>query len=248
MDTMIFRIRQYAFLYFALKIVDRVSQEAYSGSMPETIAYEDLSEKVYQSIKGMILTGELLPGDKLKQEDLALRLGVSRTPLASAFSKLEKEMLVELLPRRGARVRALSKAELLDLYDVRIRLEPLGAAETAKRAGEAALAELEATLAAYRTTVSAKDPAAIRLADYQFHLVITRLSGNEALFRIVSSFNIVFICNQRGILKPPAKSLAEHEALAGAIRSHDAELASRIMEDHLLDARARLAALIEERP
>ncbi|HKJ84610.1 MAG TPA: GntR family transcriptional regulator, partial [Spirochaetia bacterium] len=69
------------------------------------VDYEDLSGQVYRMLKHMILVGELKTGEKLRQDDLAERLGVSRTPLLSAFSKLEKEMLVELIPRRGAFVK-----------------------------------------------------------------------------------------------------------------------------------------------
>lgn len=219
--------------------------------MNATIEYEDLAEKVYRSIKTMILEGELEPGEKLRQEELALRLGVSRTPLAAAFSKLEKEMLVELLPRRGARVRALSSRELLDLYDIRIRLEPLGAHEAAQAVagvrpspggGPEGKARLDEVLEAYRKAVATDSPQAIKRADYDFHQAIVELSGNELLQRLIRSSNIVFISNQRGLLKDARTSLAEHEALFAAISGGEAERAEAIMEEHLSGARSNLAA------
>ena len=151
----------------------------------------DLSEKVYRELRIMILEGDLQPGEKLKQEVLANRLGISRTPLVSAFSKLEKEMLIELLPRRGARVRALTSKELLDLYDIRIMLEPIGAAGVAKNSTKEELKTLRQLLDAYRKLVDSEDHRAIRGADYEFHLAIARFSKNEPLFRIISAFNIV---------------------------------------------------------
>ena len=219
--------------------------------MNATIEYEDLAEKVYRSIKTMILEGELEPGEKLRQEELALRLGVSRTPLAAAFSKLEKEMLVELLPRRGARVRALSSRELLDLYDIRIRLEPLGAYEAAQAVagdrpapggGVEGKARLEGVLAAYRMAVATESPLAIKRADYDFHQAIVELSGNEILQRLIRSSNIVFISNQRGLFKDARTSLAEHEALFAAIAGGEAERAEAVMEEHLSGARSNLTA------
>jgi DNA-binding GntR family transcriptional regulator len=214
----------------------------------DSIAYEDLAEKVYKSLKEMILSGSLSPGDKLGQAELSKRLGVSRTPLAAAFSKLEKEMLVELLPRRGARVRRLSHRELVDLYDVRLRIEPLGAAQAASAvaAGRFPSARIQDALAFYRSAIHSGLTATIKRADYEFHLMIMQMSGNEALFRIVSSFNIVFICNQLGLLKPAAQSLAEHEALADAIASGDACGAERVMLEHLQGARTYLVAHPDE--
>ncbi|TVR06400.1 MAG: GntR family transcriptional regulator, partial [Spirochaetaceae bacterium] len=91
------------------------------------VEYEDLAQRVYKLLKQMILQGELCSGQRLPQDELAERLGVSRTPLLSAFSKLEREMLVETVPRRGSFVRAYSSEELLNIYDIRLRLEPLGA-------------------------------------------------------------------------------------------------------------------------
>jgi DNA-binding GntR family transcriptional regulator len=222
--------------------LDLIHESAYDAPVNQAIEYEDLSEKVYRAVKALILAGELEPGEKLRQEDLSARLGVSRTPLASAFSKLEKEMLVELLPRRGARVRVLSKAELLELYEIRLRLEPLGAAEAASSEDKEGRSALRSLLEAYREAVRRGGDMAIRRADYAFHLGVVSLSGNEALYRIISSFNLVSISNQRGLLKPPEQSLAEHEDLARAIETGRSAEAERIMDLHLRGARDALLA------
>ncbi len=232
-------------MFFALKIIDLDFSMPYSHAGMKTIEYADLAEKVYRSLKEMILEGEILPGEKLGQEELAGKLGVSRTPLAAAFSKLEKEMLVERLPRRGARVRILDRKNLVDLYDIRIRLESLGAKEAALNADDADLRRLDECLINYRTIKAEGNPKAIRVADYEFHLAIAEISRNEALYRIISSFNIVFICNQRGLLKPASRSLSEHELLVDAIRSRDCVEAERIMTEHLVDSRNRLKSMSE---
>jgi DNA-binding GntR family transcriptional regulator len=206
----------------------------------------DLSEKVYRELRIMILEGDLQPGEKLKQEVLANRLGISRTPLVSAFSKLEKEMLIELLPRRGARVRALTSKELLDLYDIRIMLEPIGAAGVAKNSTKEELKTLRQLLDAYRKLVDSEDHRAIRGADYEFHLAIARFSKNEPLFRIISAFNIVFICNQGGLLKPARSSYIEHVAMVEAISERNEAKAMELMRLHLTDSRHRLLSKLEE--
>ncbi|MHB0896730.1 MAG: GntR family transcriptional regulator [Spirochaetales bacterium] len=212
----------------------------------QRIVYADLSEKVYKELRTMLLEGELLPGEKLKQDSLATRLGISRTPLAAAFSKLEKEMLIELLPRRGARVRALNGKELLDLYDIRIMLEPLGAEGVARNGSPEDIAELLALLANYKSLVDSDSPRLVRRSDYDFHLAIARMSGNESLYRIISAFNIVFICNQGGLLKPARTSYEEHAALMDAISAHDQTASAAIMRAHLVDSRQRLLKNIQE--
>lgn len=207
--------------------------------------FEDLAEQVYRALKEMILTGELVPGQKLVQEALSERLGVSRTPLLAAFSKLEKELLVELVPRRGAYVKRLSPLELLHLYDVRLRLEPLGAAEAARNLDGPGRSELEKAFSAYRDCVASGDAARVRVADFEFHGTLMRLSRNSILDRILSSFAIVLASNQRGLMKPMEKSLAEHEALIGAILRRDERQAEAVMYAHLSEARDAAAALVE---
>jgi DNA-binding GntR family transcriptional regulator len=204
-----------------------------------------LAEQVYRTLRDMILAGELVPGQKLIQEALSERLGVSRTPLLAAFSKLEKEMLVELVPRRGAFVKQLSPTELLQLYEVRLRLEPLGAYEAARHIDKKTHQVLYELHASYCDAVQVGEAQAVRLADYRFHMAIMKLSGNTILERILSSFAIVSKSNQRGLMKPASKSLEEHNALRDAIARGDAELSERLMREHLTESRdnaARIAA------
>lgn len=214
--------------------------------MMRKIEYTDLPEKVYRALKDMILEGELAPGEKLRQEELSARLGVSRTPLAAAFSKLEKEMLVELLPRRGARVRILDMDQLLHIYDIRLRLEPLAAREAAESTDSGKKSELVRLLSEYKVCIDHGDEAKIRKADYEFHMAIASISPNEALRAILSSFGLLFLCNQRGLLKSAGTSLSEHEKLLAAICAGNGVEAERCMTSHLEDSRQHLSSIIME--
>lgn len=205
--------------------------------------FEDLSEQVYKALREMILKGELVPGQKLVQEALSERLGISRTPLLAAFSKLEKEMLVELVPRRGAFVKKLSLKELVELYEIRLRLEPLGASEAAARMNQEGEKLLREVLETHRQAVGEGVAPEIRLADYRFHMAIVKISNNSVLERILSSFSIVSKSNQSGLMKPREKSLSEHEALFKALADKDTERSERLMYDHLLEARDAAAKL-----
>lgn len=210
-----------------------------------TSRFEDLSEQVYRALREMILEGELVPGQKLTQESLSARLGTSRTPLLAAFSKLEKEMLVELVPRRGAFVKRLSGRELVELYEIRLRLEPLGAEEAARRMDGNKEATLRTVLEAHRRAVREGVEAEVRLADYRFHMTIAHIADNSVLERILSSFSIISKSSQSGLMKPRDKSLAEHETLFAALKDRNPELSARLMYEHLLesrDAAVRIAA------
>jgi len=207
------------------------------------VKQKELPETVYETIKEMILKNQLKSGEKLSQEKLADRLGVSRTPLLAAFSKLEKEMLVELVPRRGAFVKKLSKKEFEDLYDLRMRLEPLGAFEAANRRSDAQLAELRRRHEEFERQIAGTLSESIQEADYNFHMAIMRMSGNELLFRMIASFNIIIISNLEGLLKEPTRSLAEHDLIYEAIAAGRPEEAERCMYEHIADAKRNLLKL-----
>lgn len=204
------------------------------------INHIDLSEKVYQTLKEMILKNELKSGEKLNQERLCELLGVSRTPILSAFSKLEKEMLIEIVPRRGAYVKTLSKKEFIELYEIRMRLESLGAYEAAKKATEKEIAQLKSILDSFVNAVQQGAKKLLLERDYNFHMKIMEMSKNSLLYRIISSFNIIIISNMEGLLKDPNQSMEEHIKLFKAIQEHNPEVAEECMYNHILDSRYRI--------
>jgi DNA-binding transcriptional regulator YhcF (GntR family) len=166
------------------------------------VTYEDLLRRSTKRSE-MILTSELPPGTKLVQEDLSERLGVSRTPLLAAFSKLEKELLIELVPRRGAYVRKCDLSELYHFADIRLRLEPLGAREAAQEIDEAGIESLRSVFSVYKEAVESGQQAADQgkglPVPYGDHAAVEEFCPAP----ILSSFNIVLISNQRGLLNPP---------------------------------------------
>ncbi len=211
------------------------------------LEFQDLSYQVYEALKNMILGGEIKPGEKLRQDELAGRLGVSRTPLLSAFSKLEKELLVEMVPRRGAFVRRFHAEELVHVYDIRIRLEPLGAREAATHGTEQQVSELVDMCERFRALVNS-DPEneGIKRQDYAFHMKIMEMSGNNLLFTIISSFNIIAVANVYGFFKDPRVSAAEHQRIVDSIAAQDAERAADEMYIHVNNSRIHLISHLSE--
>jgi len=210
------------------------------------IKHLDLSEKVYYALKNMILNNELKSGEKLNQEKLAQKLGVSRTPLLSAFSKLEKEILVEIIPRRGAFVKKLNYNEFLELYDIRARLEPLGAYEAAKNTTTHEIKRLSKILDDFKKNITKYSSNNIVKIDYDFHMAIMKMSKNNFLFKMISSYNIILLSNLEGLLKDPHQSLEEHITIYNAIKEHNADLADKMMFSHLIDSKGRIKEKIRE--
>ncbi|TVQ21928.1 MAG: GntR family transcriptional regulator [Spirochaetaceae bacterium] len=211
------------------------------GGAMYKVEYDDLSQRVYKVLKQMILDGDLKSGERLAQDELAQRLGVSRTPLLSAFSKLEREMLVQTIPRRGSYVRSFTRSELLDVYDIRLRLEPLGARGAAANGTAEQIERLDALTAEYRQLVADHDSERVKHQDFEFHTLIMQMSGNTFLSSFVASSNIILIANVQGLIKSAEESLAEHLELVDAIRAHDGESAEELMYQHLLSSRTALA-------
>ena len=208
------------------------------------IHYRAIGNQVYTLVKRMILVGELEPGRKLVQDELAERLGVSRTPLLSALSKLEKEMLVQNVARRGMFVRRFDAEELVQVYEVRLRLEPYAARQAARVRDDAA-AEAIVQRARDYTDLAADPNADMREADYEFHMHIMRASGNDLVFNIGSSYNIIAVANTLGLMKTPAESAREHTAIAKAILARNEIGAMRHMFRHIDQARCRILAKVE---
>jgi GntR family transcriptional regulator, rspAB operon transcriptional repressor len=206
------------------------------------VKYEDLSEKVYKAVKLMILEGQLTPGQKVKQEELAERLGVSRTPLLSALSMLEKELLIESIPRRGFIIRKTTLRQLLDLFEIRIRLEPLGAIEAAGNFNDPQ-AQQQIQRLKEQTRAIRHEPAdtvqrAFKQYDFDFHSTIMDISNNEFLPLLISSYNLITLSNISRTFRDPFMSIAEHEQILGAIENGNKQLASQTMRDHIEIARA----------
>ncbi|MEM5947670.1 GntR family transcriptional regulator [Spirochaetia bacterium 38H-sp] len=210
------------------------------------IEYQHLTMQVYNAVKTMIVQDVLHPGQKIVQEEIAQQLGVSRTPLLSALSKLEQEGLIETIPRRGAFVKKYSTKELINLYNIRIRLETLGAKEAAKNADKEHIKILETYLKSFDKAIKEKNSTAYRETDYQFHLAIMEASGNSFLHSMVASSNVILICNVKGILKPLEQSYKEHVDIVNAIKTGDEKKAEELMAFHLEDSKSHINSISQE--
>jgi DNA-binding GntR family transcriptional regulator len=201
------------------------------------IQHSDLSIPVYEKLKEMIINNELKPGEKLLQEKLASRLGVSRTPLLKALQMLEYEFLVESIPRRGMVVKKLSIDEMCDIYDVREGIESVAVRLTSERINEKQLRQLGNIWKPF-INQNLIDYDKYRKADDRFHALLLEFSNNKMLQKIYSQSLVQLRVEQMGLMRPPQETLNEHLAIVDAIEKKDAIRAVSELRNHLQKSKA----------
>jgi GntR family transcriptional regulator, vanillate catabolism transcriptional regulator len=118
--------------------------------MDFTIEYQDLSYKAYLQLKELILSGKLKPGEKIPQEHIAQKLGISRMPLHKAFQMLENELLVKSIPRRGIYVKEPNLQEIADAFECREALESVACHRLVESASDEDIDQLENLFTPFR--------------------------------------------------------------------------------------------------
>ena len=199
--------------------------------------HENLDQKVYSILKDMIMERKLLPGQKIPQEKLAHDLGISRTPLVSALKYLEKEKLVEAIPRRGFFVRLFTKEEMISIFELREVLEGLAARRAADNVSESQIKQLHDFFKQFEKSTDITDIKAYAREDRRFHNFIIDVGAKEFLKSILENYNIISYSYQlvsyEGLVRPPNETIFEHKAIIDAISNRDTDSAEELMRLHL---------------
>ncbi len=209
------------------------------------------AETAYEAVRAGILSGEFARGQRLREEELALRAGVSRTPVREALRRLDAEGLVEFTPNRGARVVAWSAQTLEDNYEVRAMLESYGARLAAERITDEELDSI-AQIAARMTALSRKGAAAadeLTVLNGDFHRAILRASRHTQLDTIVRGIMdtpLIFRTFQRYGVERMRTSVRQHEELVQALRARDGVWAEAVMRAHILAARSTIVLALRD--
>ena len=148
--------------------------------------HRPLREIVYEELRREILVGEIAPGTRMMEIELADEMGVSRTPVREAIRKLEKEGLVTIEPRKGAYASDVSIKDMVDVLEVREDLEAMAAAMAAQKVNkDEKQALIEATME-YKEAVESERTEDIIRCDEKFHQLIVNYSGNKTLIQLFS--------------------------------------------------------------
>lgn len=197
--------------------------------------------RITDALRDAILSGRLRPGSRVRQEELAEQFGISRIPVREALHQLESEGLVVLVPNSGAWISKLDRAECIEIYKIRERLEPLALQESAAGLSEEALARLEDL--ADRIEASNDTDEFLRL-DRAFHLASYEGAEMPQLRRMIQKFWNTTQQYRRAFAATVGRAgmqMVHHEHLlmVEALKRRDGEQASLILYGHI--RRTRLA-------
>ena len=187
--------------------------------------YLPLRDVVFKTLRQAILKGELEPGERLMEIQLAERLGVSRTPIREAIRKLELEGLVLMIPRKGAEVARISENNLRDVLEVRRTLEELAVDLACQRMTEDELEELKKTQELFAQAIREGDAMRIAQTDERYHEIIYGSTKNEKLVQILNNLR-----EQMYRYRLEYILLVEHDQILKALslrHVHEAKIAIR---------------------
>ncbi|ENM3791746.1 GntR family transcriptional regulator [Vibrio cholerae] len=210
----------------------------------ESTKSENLTEYLIEAI----VEGELAPGSKISEPELAKRFQVSRGPLREALMRVEGLGLIERIPHIGARVIQLSPIKLVELYAVREALEGMAARLAARNITEIELAGLGSLLSTHSTHIDQVEGASYfhQQGDFDFHYRIIQASRNQQLIGLLCD-ELYHLLRMYRYQSPrshsrPVEALEEHKFILRAIRQRDEELAEMLMRRHI----SRSRQLIEQ--
>lgn len=203
-----------------------------------------LGEAVYAELRAALRDGRLMPGDRLREEEIARRLTVSRTPVREAFSRLLTKRFVEPAGGRGLIVRTLETGEVMELYMMREILEGAAARLAARHASDFEVETLRGLEAAFE---AADGEAALARCNRDLHAAIVQVARNRYLDSSLEELNDALPLLGRttfSVEGRPQAAFLEHRAVVDAIAARDADSAEAAARSHIRGAlRARLAVI-----
>lgn len=198
--------------------------------------YLPLRDVVFNTLRDAILKGELEPGERLMEIQLAERLGVSRTPIREAIRKLELEGLVLMIPRKGAEVAKISEKSLRDVLEVRRSLEELAIELACERMTESDMKELEEAQQQFKAAVENGEAMVIAETDEHFHDVIYQGTDNDKLVQMLNNLREQMYRYRLEYIKDEDKRqilLVEHSHILEAVKSRNIAEAARAIREHI---------------
>lgn len=211
--------------------------------------YLPLRDVVFNTLRQAILKGELEPGERLMEIQLAEKLGVSRTPIREAIRKLELEGLVLMIPRKGAEVAKISEKSLRDVLEVRRSLEELAIELACQRMTEEDLDQLEIMQERFKKAVSRGDAMTIAESDEAFHDVIYQGTGNDKLVQMLNNLREQMYRYRLEYIKDEDKRqvlLVEHEHIVHALKNRNITEAKTAAREHIDNQEITVSKNIKE--
>lgn len=220
------------------EIIEKTPSKGRPGSAPAREANRTSGtwRLVYQGVRADIVAMQMQPGEKISENDLARRFGVSRTPVREAMQRLADEKLVEIFPQSGTFVARIPYEELPEAMVIRKALEQTTASMAATHASRSQLLILASTIEQQREAASAGNPRAFHRADEQFHAKIAETAGFPGIWKLVLQVKTQVDRFRQLTLVLPHRMFSvieQHERILSAMEQGDANAAGAAMISHL---------------
>lgn len=212
-------------------------------------AYLPLRDVVFNTLREAILKGELKPGERLMELQLASKLGVSRTPIREAIRMLEQEGLAVTIPRKGAEVAKMTLKDMEDVLEVREALDELSAKIACSKISDEQLQNLKKIRDEFKQSLDCGDVKKIAEEDVRFHDAIYEATDNAKLVAMTNNIREQMYRYRVEYLKNPDNYpvlIAEHDAIVSALEARDIDKVTAEMHTHVENQAVAVKAVIQQ--
>ena len=222
--------------------------------MPEDLklnmnAYLPLRDVVFQTLREAILKGDLRPGERLMELQLAAKLGVSRTPIREAIRMLEQEGLADTIPRKGAEVARMTEKNMEDVLQIREALDELAVQVACDKMTDQQLENLTLAMKNFENAIQAGDLKKTAAYDVEFHDIIYESTDNPKLVTLLNNLREQIYRYRVEYLKEKENYpmlIKEHETIVAALKEKNKERVSDAMRCHIRNQAETVKNIIRE--
>jgi DNA-binding GntR family transcriptional regulator len=209
-----------------------------------TINHPSLKDTAADYLREQILTGRLRPGTKVDQDEISEALGMSRVPVREALIELAQESLIDAVPRRGAFVAPLERADIIDHYRIFGLIAGLAGSRAATSLTDEQLAQLRSIHESFVAATSAEDKAQW---NHEFHKIINQAGGSRRLASVLRLLSRSLPVRYFEFVPQWADISAQHHArILSALEAHDAHEAQRMLEHHVAESGDLAVEILQE--
>ncbi|KAI4452453.1 HTH-type transcriptional repressor RspR [Eubacterium plexicaudatum ASF492] len=212
-------------------------------------AYLPLRDVVFQTLREAILKGDLRPGERLMELQLAAKLGVSRTPIREAIRMLEQEGLAVTIPRKGAEVARMTEKNMEDVLQIREALDDLAVQVACDKMTEQQLKNLTLAMKNFENAIQTGNLSKIVAYDVEFHDIIYESTDNPKLVTLLSNLREQIYRYRVEYLKGKENYpmlIKEHETILEALREKNKERVVEAMHSHIRNQAETVKNIIRE--
>lgn len=212
-------------------------------------AYLPLRDVVFNTLREAILKGELKPGERLMELQLAGKLGVSRTPIREAIRMLEQEGLAVTIPRKGAEVAKMTEKDMEDVLKIREALDELAVSLACEQISGDELERLKQTMHEFEEYTKTGEVKRIAEADVRFHDIIYQATRNPKLVNMLNNlreqmyrYRVEYLKDERNY----PTLVREHNEIVEGLIGKDKQKVTAAMHDHVINQAAAVKEIIRE--